>query len=682
MATDKITDKLAALPPDGEYFSLEFFPPKTQMGFSNLRVRLQRMERALRPLFVNVTWGAGGSTAQKSIELAELCQREVGLTTCLHLTCTNMSQAMIDQALEDARALGIRNILALRGDPPRAEYRDADEPAQASEEFTWAIDLVKYIRRKYGSYFCIGVAAYPEGHGDGSHPEGQSLEHDLPYLVDKVQAGADFIMTQLFFDIKAYETFETTLRHHPSGAFGTIPILPGLMPIQSYAMIKRTAKLSHAHIPEEIMARLNAVKGDDEKVKMVGVDILSELVEQIREIKSRTPGPRGFHFYTLNLEKSISFILERTKLIPDVSEDEEAVLEEAVAAAAAPQLPIPRISVNGNVPPRRGSLSGSHPRTARRQSSVGSDPHNRVIVGRAASHPEWEATSVEAGIPAESVNTRANTLAISEGEGALGREATWDDFPNGRFGDARSPAYGEIDGYGVSIHMSVTQAVSLWGHPKTASDINDIFVRHIRGEISAIPWSEEDLLPESFIIKSNLEAMNRKGWWTVASQPAVNGLPSSDATFGWGPSSGFVFQKSFVEFFIPSADWKILYDKLTSEGVEEVVCFYASNARGDFVSSDSTGGSGGRAGASASTNAVTWGVFPGKEIVTPTIIEEVSFRAWSEEAFDIWAEWAKVYGRGSDSQKLLDGIREDRWLVNIIHHDYVDTDALWKLLLE
>ncbi|KAL6881597.1 methylenetetrahydrofolate reductase [Trichoderma novae-zelandiae] len=674
---DRITDKLAALPADAEYFSLEFFPPKTQMGFSNLRVRLQRMERALRPLFVNVTWGAGGSTAQKSIELAELCQRELGLTTCLHLTCTNMSQALIDQALDDARALGIRNILALRGDPPRAEYRDADEPTEAaSEEFTWAIDLVKYIRKKYGSYFCIGVAAYPEGHGDGSHPEGQSFEHDLPYLVEKVEAGADFIMTQLFFDIKAYEKFETRLRTHPSGAFKTIPILPGLMPIQSYAMIKRTAKLSHAKMPDELMARLNAVKGDDEKVKMVGVDILSELVEQIREIKSRTPGPKGFHFYTLNLEKSVSFILERTKLIPDDSEEEEAIVDEPAVVAAA-QRTIPKISVNGNVPPR----AHSHTRTARRQSSVGSDPHNRVIVGRAATHPEWEATSTEAGIPAESVNTRANTLAISEGEGALGREATWDDFPNGRFGDARSPAYGEIDGYGVSIHMSVTQAVSLWGYPKVASDINDIFVRHIRGEISAIPWSEEDLLPESSIIKTKLEAMNRKGWWTVASQPAVNGLPSSDPTFGWGPASGFVFQKSFVEFFLPSADWKILYDKLTSNEVEEVVCFYASNANGDFVSSDSTGGSG-RVGASASTNAVTWGVFPGKEIVTPTIIEEVSFRAWSEEAFGIWAEWAKVYGRGSDSQKLLDGIREDYWLVNIIHHDYVDTDALWRLLID
>ncbi|KAK5993244.1 Methylenetetrahydrofolate reductase 2 [Cladobotryum mycophilum] len=650
---ERITDKIAALPADGEYFSLEFFPPKTAMGFSNLRARLQRMERALRPLFVNVTWGAGGSTAEKSMELAEFCQRELGLTTCLHLTCTNMSQEAVDKALEDARALGIRNILALRG----------IHLTNASEEFNWAIDLVKYIRKKYGSYFCIGVAAYPEGHASGSHPEEQSLEHDLPYLVDKVQAGADFIMTQLFFDIEAYDKFETTLREHPSGVFKTIPILPGLMPIQSFAMIKRTTKLSHARMPEDLTSRLNAAKGDDEKVKLVGVDILSELVEQVREVKSRTPGPKGFHFYTLNLEKAVSFILERTKLIPDAPEDEEAVSDEP--------LPVPLLQVNGHVARRKSS----HSRTGRRLSSVGSDPHNRVIVGgRSATHPEWEATSQEAGIPAESINSRMNTLAISEGEGALGREATWDDFPNGRFGDARSPAYGEIDGYGVSIHMSVPQAVSLWGYPKARSDINDIFIRHIKGELSAIPWSEEELMAESSIIKPKLLELNTKGWWTVASQPAVNGAPSTHATFGWGPQSGFVFQKAFVELFISSSEWRVLLEKLSSPEVRDSICFFAGNAKGDFITSDDDD-------AKTSTNAVTWGVFPGKEIVTPTIIEEVSFRAWNEEAFDIWSEWSKVYSKDSEAHKFLHNVKDDCWLVNIIHHDFVDQDALWNLLL-
>ncbi|CAK7240208.1 MAG: methylenetetrahydrofolate reductase 1 [Sporothrix thermara] len=754
---DKITDKIAALPPDAFYFSLEFFPPKTSMGFANLRDRLDRMARALRPLFVNVTWGAGGSTAQKSLELAELCQRGLGLTTCLHLTCTNMSRALIDKALEDAKALGIRNILALRGDPPRpTEYSDrgeVQEPEKATNkaekggddkkdrdepEFTYAVDLVRYIRKQHGDYFCVGVAAYPEGHAEESHPLGQSLDHDLPYLVQKVQAGADFVMTQLFFDQAAYARFEQVLLEHPSGAFKDVPIIPGLMPIQNYQMIKRTTKLSHARIPDALLARLDAVKKDDEQVKSVGVDIISELVEQVKEIKNRTRAdkPKGFHFYTLNLEKAVSFIIERTQLIPPVTPDDEeeeeqvVVLEEAVVAddaesavvtvatttataaatAASGTRDVPAIRINGS---GSGSGSGSsnnaivlsslegHP--ARRQSSIGSDPRNRVIVsGRTPSNPDYEATALEASVPAQPINTRSNTLAISEGEGVLGREATWDDFPNGRWGDARSPAYGEIDGYGVSLHMTVNQALKLWGRPTETKHINEIFIRYLAGELSAIPWSEEEFNAETATIRDQLVRLNAKGWWTVASQPAVNGIPSTDTTFGWGPPHGFVFQKAFVEFFLPSADWAVLRSRLAEPAIRDSVCFYATNAAGDFVSSDSsiagaandsaatatttTAAAAAAAGElpaelpEASTNAVTWGVFPGKEIITPTIVEEVSFRAWSEEAFGIWKEWAALYPKNSETDKLLERTRNDCWLVNIIHHNYVEKDALWDLV--
>ncbi|TVY48222.1 Methylenetetrahydrofolate reductase [Lachnellula occidentalis] len=648
---EKITDKIAALPPGTSYFSLEFFPPKTAMGSSNLRARLDRMSRALRPLFVTVTWGAGGSTAEKSLELAELCQRELGLTTCLHLTCTNMSKELVDKALEDAKALGVRNILALRGDPPRSsEY--GTETAVEAEEFEWAIDLVRYIRKMYGDYFCIGVAAYPEGHADESHPEGQSMEHDLPYLVEKMKAGADFIMTQLFFDVEAYDAFEKRLREHESGAFKTIPIIPGMMPIQSYQMIKRTTKLSHAKMPPSITERLDVVRGDDEMVKKIGVDILSEIITHIKDEPG--PGPRGFHFYTLNLEKAVSFILERTDLIPASPPDPDS--EYAII-----DLPLQPLSINGS--------EGSQKKRSRRQSSIGSDPHNRVIINASlTSHPSYEATATEAGQPALAVNTRANTLAISEGEGTLGREATWDDYPNGRWGDARSPAYGEIDGYGVSLHMSTNQAVKLWGYPTSVSDITALFIKHIEGSIPAIPWNEEGLNEETATIKSQLLALNQKGWWTVASQPAVNGVRSSHAVFGWGPKNGFVFQKAFVELFIPSSSFPSLLQKLEDS---EEVSYYACNAQGEFKSS----GDGG-------ANAVTWGAFPGKEIVTPTIIEEVSFRAWAEEAFGIWAEWGRVYGRGrEESRAVVEGCMGDVWLVNVIHHGFVEKDGLWELLL-
>ncbi|KAK6581051.1 hypothetical protein PZA11_006539 [Diplocarpon coronariae] len=661
---EKITDKIAALPPGSSYFSLEFFPPKTTMGSSNLRARLDRMSRALRPLFVTVTWGAGGSTATKSLELAELCQRELGLTTCLHLTCTNMSRALVDQALEDAKALGIRNILALRGDPPRSEeYREPDENGQSAqameEEFEWAEDLVRYIRKQYGGYFCIGVAAYPEGHADESDPNGQSLEHDLPYLVGKVAAGADFIMTQLFFDVDAYDGFEKRLREHESGVFTDMPIIPGMMPIQSYQMIKRTAKLSHARMPANVISRLDEVKGDDEMVKKVGVDVVSEIVTHIQ--KKAAPGPRGFHFYTLNLEKAVAFILERTHLIPSLPLASESAILDVPS-------PLESVQLNGS----------SHTRPSRRHSSIGSDPHNRVIIsGPKTSNPDRETTALEAAIPAEPVNTRANTLAISEGEGSLGREATWDDFPNGRWGDARSPAYGEIDGYGVSLHMSVAQALKLWNHPLSPADITSLFIRHIEGSLPAIPWSEEGLNEESNTIKSQLLTLNQKGWWSVASQPAVNGVTSSDPIFGWGPKNGFVFQKAFVEIFIPSSEWVSLRAKLASATIAPNVSWYASNASGTFLSSSPNSSEGN----SGSTNAVTWGAFPGKEIITPTIIEEVSFRAWAEEAFGIWGEWGRVYPPRSASKKCIDEVAADVWLVNVIHHGYVEKEGLWELLL-
>jgi methylenetetrahydrofolate reductase (NADPH) len=412
----------------------------------------------------------------------------------------------------------------------------------------------------------------------GSHPTEQTLEHDLPYLVEKVQAGADFIMTQLFFDVKAYDKFETTLRDHPSGAFKDIPIIPGLMPIQSYQILKRTTKLSHAKLPEEIESRLDAVKGDDEMVKKVGVDILSELVDSVKEIKSRTPGPKGFHFYTLNLEKAVAFILERTNLIPSSSPDS---LDNSVIIEIDEPI---TIQING---------PNKHLKPARRQSSVNSDPRNRVIV-ELATNPDVEATAAEAGVPKPIVNSRANTLAISEGEGSLGREATWDDYPNGRWGDARSPAYGEIDGYGVSLHMSHNQATKLWGYPETPSDITALFVRALEGTLSALPWSEQGLNEETITIRKQLLALNSKGWWTVASQPAVNGIRSTDPIFGWGPRNGFVFQKAFVELFLPSEDYIKMRNRLLPD---EDISFLAMNAAGNFESSDAQSG----------TNAVTWG---------------------------------------------------------------------------
>ncbi|KAJ5647255.1 Methylenetetrahydrofolate reductase [Penicillium lividum] len=658
----KLTEKIAALPPDANYFSLEFFPPKTRMGLVNLSARLERMSQALRPLFVTVTWGAGGSTAVRSLELAEVCQRQLQLTTVLHLTCTNMSRELVDTALVDAKALGIRNILALRGDPPRSEEYNMDGEDDSNKDFTFAVDLVKYIRQKHGDYFCIGVAAYPEGHPADSFQDAQDPVRDLPYLIEKVVAGADFIMTQLTYDLEAYQKFENMLRNHESGVFKTIPIIPGLMPIHSYKILTRVTKLSHVSVPESVSKRIEAVKHDDDAVKRAGVDIVSEIVGGIRELKS--PGPRGFHFYTLNLEKTVSFILERCDMIPPFSVNQDDVID-----------------IDGTV-----SIDDVQIRSlrSRRRSSINSQPYNRVIVDKLSGKDSSRSSTHEAladgsGMPAMPPN-RSTTLLISEGLGALGREATWDDFPNGRWGDARSPAFGEIDGYGPSLHVTSSVARRLWGHPVEHSDLKTLFRRHVSSEIHMVPWSEGGaeegtggLNPETDLIRPELlKLIDGRGWLTLASQPAVNGVRSDNPIFGWGPPrEGFVFQKPFVEFFCSSNDYKTILQPLFAK-YDEKLAWFAINQKGVYESSypvtsgdideDETNPD--------SANAVTWGVFRGKEIITPTIIEEVSFRAWGEEAFRIWEEWRRIYPRNSPTERFLDTTKNDAWLVCVVGQQY------------
>ncbi|KAL8693467.1 MAG: hypothetical protein Q9218_001698, partial [Villophora microphyllina] len=602
---EKITDKIAALPHGASFFSLEFFPPKTQIGFSNLQDRLLRMSQTLRPLFVNVTWGAGGCTASRSLELAEICQRQLGLTTCLHLTCTNMRRKVVDEALEEAKMMGIRNILALRGDPPREEEyqldpesgQEEEEVKENNKEFVWAIDLVRYIRRKYGDYFCIGVATYPEGHSDESHPQQQNFEDDLPYLIEKIKAGANFLVTQFFFDVYAYTMFEKALREHNSGVFRNIPIIPGLLPIQNYQILKRTSKLAHCRIPPGLLETLDPIKADDEKVKAKGIDALCDIVNEIQACKSAQP--RGYHFYTLNLEKVVGTVIERSNLIPpeppqtnghdSAIDDSPEVPNGTNGVSHLTANGIPRIRKSSNLPSsRRPSISSNH----------------LTISHRASSPPPNNAK------PAANSNQPITTDS---------RSATWDDYPNGRFGDARSPAFGTPISYSPSsLPCTPAQARTLWGEPTMASQMTTLFTSHLsNNNPSQLPWSDgssPSLSPETALIQDHLLSLTKgRQWWTIASQPAVDGVPSTDPTHGWGPAKGFVFQKPFVEFFCPVIDWtQNLKPYLHSSPVKEQISYYCCTPSGSFETSESA----------EAVHAVTWGSFLGKEITTATMVEE------------------------------------------------------------
>ncbi|KAI9726058.1 MAG: hypothetical protein M1828_002066 [Chrysothrix sp. TS-e1954] len=716
---DKITDKLAKLPDGANYFSLEFFPPKTAEGFSNILPRLTRLAQ-YRPLFVTVTWGAGGSTATKSFDLAEICQRQLKLTTCLHMTCTNTTKRTLDHALQKAKRLGIRNILALRGDEPRGtEYDDSiDEDFErvkvtsvdgdvGEPTFAYAVDLVRYIRKQYGEWFCIGVAGYPDGHAVSPYSPDRSVKKDVGFLVEKVQAGADFIMTQLFYDVDKFLAYEKMLREHESGLFKSMPIMPGLMPIQSWNMLTRTTALSCASVPKCILQSLEEVKKDDETVRDRGVDIMRDIVCRIKQealtktveepngIAIHTPdenprkrkrAPQGFHFYTLNLERAAAQIVEECDLIPseEITPLDEQDRSPVVITEQSSPFPV-------NEPEKATLLPGGfhHPFAMsdtkvggpkvplsiekRRLSSQNLDPQNKLVVSRSPASPNrrFEQLEREAGTPRRA--SIRNSIAVSDGSvppsATLGLETPKDDYPNGRFGDARSPAFGSFDNWGPTMRVSPSTVKSMWGEPTNAKDITTLFHRYLKGELSGIPWSEEALSDETAMIRDQMLAMNERGWWTISSQPAVDSVRSDDEVLGWGPRvGGWVWQKPFVEFFLPSEDWTKLKAKL--DKLEDQVSYYAGDSKGEFQTNN----------AEDQTNPVTWGAFTGKEILTPTIIDGVSFRSWQDEAFGIWREWRRCHTSTSPQAQFLDRMRKDVWLVNVIGHEFKDGGNLWDLL--
>lgn len=305
----KIIDKInASLQRKDAFFSFEFFPPRTEEGLENLFERLDRMA-AYGPTFCDITWGAGGSTADVTLDIAVKMQNYICVDTMMHLTCTNMPVESLEKALNEAKKNNIRNILALRGDPPKGQ-----EKFEVIEGgFACALDLVKYIRKEYGDYFGIGVAGYPEAHPDGIVDDPVQMEKnywaDLQYLKQKIDAGADFIVTQLFYDCDIFLKFVQDCK-----SIGiNVPILPGIMPIMTYGGFTRMTGFCKTKVPQAIKDTLESIKDNDEAVKNYGEELGYEMGRKLL-----AGGAPGLHMYTLNLERCAVAILERLGLLaPD-----------------------------------------------------------------------------------------------------------------------------------------------------------------------------------------------------------------------------------------------------------------------------------------------------------------------------------------------------------------------------
>ncbi|KAK3182344.1 methylenetetrahydrofolate reductase (NAD(P)H) met13 [Lecanicillium sp. MT-2017a] len=563
-------------------FSFEYFPPKTAQGVQNLYDRMDRMYN-FGPKFIDITWGAGGRIAELTCEMVLQAQAVYGLETCMHLTCTDMGLEKVNDALKRAYKAGCTNILALRGDPPR----DQETWTATDGDFQYACDLVKHIRATYGDHFDIGVAGYPEG-CDDNKDEDQLLDH----LKHKVDMGATFIVTQMFYDADNFVRWVGKVRERGI----TIPIIPGIMPIATYASFLRRAKHMQCKIPQEWMDRLEPVKNDDVAVRDIGKTLVADMCRKLL-----ANGIHHLHFYTMNLAQATRMVLEELEWTP------------CADRPLQPALPWK---------PSKGF--------GRRDEDV------RPVFWR----------------------NRNKSYVL--------RTQDWDEFPNGRWGDSRSPAFGELDAYGIGLTGTNESNRKRWGEPKSVLDIANTFVGYLNQEVETLPWSEAPLTGEASAIKDALIELNQRGFLTINSQPAVDGVKSSHPVHGWGPDNGYVYQKGYIELLVPP---QIIPEVLDRVEKNPSLTYYAVTKDGDLKTNAPTDG----------PNAVTWGVFPGKEIVQPTIVESISFLAWRDEAFRLGTDWAHCYDSKTPSRVLIDKIMKDWYLINIVNNDFHDNTTLFEL---
>jgi len=270
-------------------FSFEFFPPKTDEGVRNLFATVEELAQ-LRPSFVSVTYGAGGSTRALTVDLVARIKQEIGLEAMAHLTCVGHSASELAGILDELHDRGIENVLPLRGDPPRGET----EFVRPADGFGYAQELVRFVKPRYS--FCLAGACYPEGHVDSP-----DKEEDLQHLQEKATSGVDFLITQLFFDPPDYFAFVERARARGVQQ----PIVPGIMPVTNVAQIERFTTMCGASIPAELQARLDAVRDDDEAVIATGVDWATRQCRTLLE-----GGAPGIHFYTLNRSRATRKVFE------------------------------------------------------------------------------------------------------------------------------------------------------------------------------------------------------------------------------------------------------------------------------------------------------------------------------------------------------------------------------------
>ena len=255
----------------------------------------------------------------------------------------------------------------------------------------------------------------------------------------------------------------------------------------------------------------------------------------------------------------------------------------------------------------------------------------------------------------------------------IARTNEWDEYPNGRWGVSRSPAFGDVSEYPSMAKIykkNKKRKLKLWGAEYTSHrQIGELVMDYIEGKVKHLPWCEERIEDETSIIGEFIRTLNKNYLFTINSQPRANSMPSSDPIFGWGPKGGYVYQKQYVEFLIPKQFVDTLVNVLDEH---PSISYQGINSEGNPISNVS----------SDSVNAVTWGIFPNKEVVQPTVVDHTAFYMWSEELFgQIREDWLPIYGPESKSYEIIKSLHDDYYLFNLVDNDFIN-GTLEKIMLD
>jgi methylenetetrahydrofolate reductase (NADPH) len=602
------------------FFGLEFFPPNAAAAKSNLYARVEHMTNTTNPLFCSVTWGCGGTTAADTLEIARNMHGILSTDVQVHLTSSGLTKAQARKYLDEIKAIGVTNLTIIGG------VKNSSSSAAAS-------NVVQFNSAATAASTDPAAVPPPRTASTEDAATLNDADGDFPFSVDLIRFIREEHGDHFGICVAGYpeghedcSSPEEGLRHLKAKIDAGADVVITHMVFSPEVFLKFCTDCRAAGIACPIIPGIMPVHSYRQFRRwsargMAGLDILEGMLKNVStnddaEVKRigieftaqvirslMKSGVRGVYLFTMNLEVTVMSILQHVGLA------------------------------------------------------------NRDVTSAQRALP-WRTSCDDARREREDVRP---IFWSGRSKSWFARTAEWDEFPNGRWGNTRSPAYGE-DQHHTHLVLNAAAQRCVWMHSvATVADLCRGFVGFLEGK-TTLPWCDDLALEADLLMDSVLKPLNRRGVLTINSQPAVNGVASEDKIVGWGPPGGNVYQKQYLEFFCPSS---LLSTVLDVFAAHPSLTFMASDAASKNLRTNAKN--------EACVMAVTWGVFPEQEVVQPTIVSAEAFRAWVPEAFALWTAPFASHDCGhvvsGSVPDVVSAVLADWALVNVVDHKFTTAAA-------